>query len=285
MHPFPIGGGGRPPRLSPAGAAPRSATARLSGPRRGPAEGDELAQEALCCARGSALAVIIAATAAGLAGSRGSAGACFLTAAAATRRARWLRAAEQQMAVRQSFRLKAARALDLARLFGQLGDAERAAMTLCLGHGHSHAEGSGDIGPAAGHGQIAGAARARQIAATGRGGRETHERAGIRRAADRTACAAARARPTACLPRALMSRSDDLARLHAAERRYARGLLHEVARAGRGDRWLGVVLARGDGRRTRWLAGRGADGIGDCWCCSAAAGVSRARDRRLHPDI
>jgi RNA polymerase sigma-70 factor (ECF subfamily) len=31
-------------------------------------------------------------------------------------------------------------ALDLAWLFGQLGDSERAAMTLCLGHGHSHAE-------------------------------------------------------------------------------------------------------------------------------------------------
>jgi RNA polymerase sigma factor (sigma-70 family) len=31
-------------------------------------------------------------------------------------------------------------AMDIARLFAHLSDQERAAMTLCLGHGHSHAE-------------------------------------------------------------------------------------------------------------------------------------------------
>lgn len=31
-------------------------------------------------------------------------------------------------------------AIDIARLFMRLSDQERAAMTLCLGHGHSHAE-------------------------------------------------------------------------------------------------------------------------------------------------
>ncbi len=37
-------------------------------------------------------------------------------------------------------------ALDLDRLFAALGDGERAAMTLCLGHGHSHAEAAAILG-------------------------------------------------------------------------------------------------------------------------------------------
>jgi RNA polymerase sigma factor (sigma-70 family) len=54
------------------------------------------------------------------------------------RRARWL-AAEQEDSV-SSTPPESGAALDIARLFAQLGDQERAAMTLCLGHGHSHGE-------------------------------------------------------------------------------------------------------------------------------------------------
>lgn len=37
-------------------------------------------------------------------------------------------------------------AMDIARLFGHLSDAERAAMTLVLGHGHSHGEAAAILG-------------------------------------------------------------------------------------------------------------------------------------------
>ena len=61
-----------------------------------------------------------------------------------TRRAGWLAAeyddSEQQVPP------ESGAALDLARLFGQLGDAERAAMTLCVGHGHSHGEAATILG-------------------------------------------------------------------------------------------------------------------------------------------
>lgn len=40
----------------------------------------------------------------------------------------------------QSFAPESGAAVDIARLFCHLSDGERAAMTLCLGHGHSHAE-------------------------------------------------------------------------------------------------------------------------------------------------
>lgn len=60
------------------------------------------------------------------------------------RRADWL-AAEHDPA-QHSVPPESGAALDLARLFGQLGDAERAAMTLCLGHGHSHAEAAAILG-------------------------------------------------------------------------------------------------------------------------------------------
>ena len=54
------------------------------------------------------------------------------------RRAAWL--AAEQRGEELAVAPESGAALDLARLFGQLGDAERAAMTLCLGHGHSHGE-------------------------------------------------------------------------------------------------------------------------------------------------
>lgn len=60
------------------------------------------------------------------------------------RRAGWM-AAELDTAD-QSVPPESGAALDLARLFGQLGDAERAAMTLCLGHGHSHGEAAAILG-------------------------------------------------------------------------------------------------------------------------------------------
>ena len=60
------------------------------------------------------------------------------------RRAGWL-AAEYDPAD-QAVPPESGAALDLARLFGQLGDAERAAMTLCLGHGHSHGEAAAILG-------------------------------------------------------------------------------------------------------------------------------------------
>lgn len=60
------------------------------------------------------------------------------------RRAGWL--AGEYDAADQTVPPESGAALDLARLFGQLGDAERAAMTLCLGHGHSHAETAAILG-------------------------------------------------------------------------------------------------------------------------------------------
>lgn len=60
------------------------------------------------------------------------------------RRAGWL--AAEHDAAHQSVPPESGAALDLARLFGQLGDAERAAMTLCLGHGHSHGEAAAILG-------------------------------------------------------------------------------------------------------------------------------------------
>lgn len=60
------------------------------------------------------------------------------------RRSGWL--ATEYDADEQTVAPESGAALDLARLFGQLGDAERAAMTLCLGHGHSHGEAAAILG-------------------------------------------------------------------------------------------------------------------------------------------
>jgi RNA polymerase sigma factor (sigma-70 family) len=54
------------------------------------------------------------------------------------RRAQML--AAEQDGIAPSTPAESGAALDIERLFAQLGDAERAAMTLCLGHGHSHGE-------------------------------------------------------------------------------------------------------------------------------------------------
>jgi RNA polymerase sigma factor (sigma-70 family) len=62
----------------------------------------------------------------------------------AARQAGWL--AIEHAEVATSMAAESGAALDLARLFGQLGDAERAALTLCLGHGHSHAEAAAILG-------------------------------------------------------------------------------------------------------------------------------------------